>query len=95
MVFYKGGTIKLNEYLELTSTTPGIVMLKIDGNNINQISVSDPNRELLQMHLTVSAKINKQGEHFSAKWEKREKQSHIKINMPVGVDAGSTVTLQL
>ncbi|AYN69482.1 chondroitin lyase [Euzebyella marina] len=95
VVFYKGGTIKLNEYLELTSTTPGIVMLKIDGNNINQISVSDPNRELLQMQLTVSAKINEQGEHFSAKWEKREKQSHIKINMPVGVDAGSTVTLQL
>ena len=44
------------------------VMLKIDGERITEISVSDPNREHTKFHLSVSAKIEKQGENFVIVW---------------------------
>ena len=47
-VFYKAGEIQVTDRIKLKCDCPGIVMLKAEGGNITQISVSDPNRELGQ-----------------------------------------------
>ena len=43
-------------------------MLKFKGNKISEISVSDPNRELLQMNFTVNQKIGGFIEWFCSNW---------------------------
>ena len=94
-VFYKAGTIAFTENLQLGSDSPGIVMIKNDANGVRAISVSDPNRELSRMHISISGKIKKQGNNFSATWNKKKEQTEIAIDLPQGVDAGKSVTIAL
>ncbi|SDL83186.1 polysaccharide lyase family 8 super-sandwich domain-containing protein [Kriegella aquimaris] len=94
-VFYKANTIDISENLQLCADSPGIVMIKTKGDLVKSISVSDPNRELGKMHISISGKVNKQGENFSAIWNKKEKVSRISIDLPQGVDAGKSVTIAL
>jgi chondroitin AC lyase len=95
IVFYEAGEIALSKDLNLVSDSPGIVMLKMDGENIKSISVSDPNRELGKMHLSISDRIEKNEDGFSAIWDSAEKVSNITMALPEGVDAGKSVTIDL
>lgn len=58
-VFYHAGTIQLNSNTTITSSSPGIVMLRYDQNKINQITVADPAQNLLQMKITVTTSTAK------------------------------------
>jgi|GEM_PF-6837162 len=42
--------------IEIGSDTPGIVMVKYAGNTVKSITVEDPTRKLLRMHITVNGK---------------------------------------
>ncbi len=95
IVFYKAGEIALSDNLTLVSDSPGIMMLKTDGENITSISVSDPNRELRKMHISISDRIEKKGENFITTWNSEQKVSEITIHLPHGVDAGKTVPIDL
>lgn len=95
IVFYKAGEIALSENLNLISDSPGIVMLKTDGEKVKTISLSDPNRELSRMHISVSGKIETRGENFTSVWDSKEKVSEITVDLPQGVDAGKSVTIKL
>jgi len=94
MVFYKAGEVQVSENLKLTSDLPGIVMLKMDGESIKEISVADPNRELGKMHISVSGKLISIGEDYKVLWNEGKNTSEIAIDMPQGLDAGKTVTVK-
>ena len=94
-VFYKAGEIQFSEDLKLVSDTPGIVMIKTDNGTITEISVADPNRELNKMHLSISSKIEINGENFNAFWNKVTEMSEISIELPKGVNTGKSVTIKL
>ncbi len=95
LVFYKAGEIKISENLTLSTDNPGIVMVKFDGEKVNDISVTDPNRELLKFHLSVTSRIEKQGENFVSSWNEKVKRSEIAIDLPQDYYAGSSVTVKL
>ncbi len=59
LVFYKAGLIQISDELTLVSDNPGIIMLKMEGEKISEISVSDPNRDLGKFHFSVSEKNSK------------------------------------
>jgi len=92
-VFYKAGEIQVTDNLKLVCNNPGIIMLKMEGENIIEISVADPNRELSKMYLSVSNRIEKTDENFSAIWNNKEQVSNISIDLPKGVYAGKSVTI--
>ena len=94
-VFYKAGEVQLTDELRLTCDSPGIVMLRVEGHNITEISVSDPNRELARLHLRLSAKIQMKGENFEAVWNEDIETSEVVISLPRGVYAGKGVTVDL
>ena len=64
----------------------------VDG-DLTEISASDPNRELNKMHLFVSSRIEKQSDGFVAVWNEGEKVSQISMDLPQGVYAGKSVTI--
>ncbi|KPL15816.1 MAG: chondroitin lyase [Bacteroides sp. SM23_62] len=94
-VFYKAGEVQVTDKIRLKCHSPGMVVLKTDGENITRISVSDPNRELGKIHLTVTAKMDKAGEDFKVVWNEKEKVTEMAIELPQGPYAGQSVTIDL
>jgi chondroitin AC lyase len=95
VVFYKSGQIQISDNLTLVSDNPGIIMLKMKGEKISEISVSDPNRDLGKFHFSVSQNIQKQGENYRIEWNEMENKSEIRIDLPHGNFAGQSVTIKL
>jgi chondroitin AC lyase len=94
-VFYKGGDIQVTDQLKLKCHCPGIVLLRIEGNKITQISASDPNRELRKIHLSVTTKIEKAGDNFKAVWNEEDGVTELVIELPRDNYAGQSVTIYL
>lgn len=94
-VFYKAGEIQLSENLKLISDSPGIVMLKTDREKITEISVADPNRELIKMHLSISSKFESTDENLNLNWVEEKGMSEISINLPQGNYTGSSISVKL
>jgi chondroitin AC lyase len=70
-------------------------MLKMEGEKLVEISVSDPNRELLKFQLSVTSKIVAHGENFVSVWNETEGVSEISIDLPQGNYAGQSATIKL
>ncbi len=94
-VFYKAGEVQVTDKIKLKCDCPGIVLLKAEGENITQISVSDPNRELDKIHLSISSKIEKAGENFKTVWNEKEGVTEFTIDLPHDNYAGQSVTINL
>jgi chondroitin AC lyase len=95
IIFYTSGKIKISENLTIGMDSPGTVMVKIEGSSVKQISVADPSRKLGKIHLAVSGKIEKSGDHFRSFWNERKGFSEISIDLPQTVYAGQSVTIEL
>ena len=94
-VFYKAGKIQLSEKLTLRCHSPGIILIALENDSIKQMTVADPNRELSRMHLSLSANIEKQAPNFLSVWNERKGWSECCIELPQGVYAGSSITINL
>lgn len=94
-VFYKAGEVKITEELTLRSATPGIVILKANPEQGLKVTVSDPNRELGKMYLSISTRIEKEGKNFRAVWNNEKKITEVSIELPKGHYAGSSTTIEL
>lgn len=94
-VFYKAGEIQISEKLKLVCDNPGIVMLKMNGEKVSEISVADPNRELGRFHLSLSSKTTASGDNFKAVWNEKEGMTNISVDLPKGVYTGSSATIKL
>ncbi|HKK10410.1 MAG TPA: polysaccharide lyase family 8 super-sandwich domain-containing protein, partial [Bacteroidales bacterium] len=94
-VFYKAGEVEINNNFKLVADNPGIVMLKMNGSNVEKISVADPNRELKNFCFSISERLENPGQYLNAVWDKKEKLTHITIRLPQGNYAGGSVTIEL
>ncbi len=94
-VFYKAGKIRISDKLILNCDSPGIVIIKTNGEKIVEISIADPNRELGKIHLSVSTRIEKTRKNFNAIWNEKMEISEISVDLPRGNYAGKTVTIKL
>jgi chondroitin AC lyase len=95
MIFHSSGEMELGANLKIGSDTPGIVMVKMEGSAVKQISVADPSRKLRRMHLTMTGKVEKAGDHFQAKWNEKKGTTDFAIDLPQTVYAGKSVTIEL
>ncbi len=93
-VFYKAGSLKLNDQITITVDKPCMVMVKEKGNQIEKISVSDPSRKQKSIQLKVSGKFQGSGNNWKAEWNANSKTTIINVDLPIEGYAGKTVTLQ-
>ena len=94
-LFFSSGEIKVADGLKVGIDSPGLVMVKTDGNTIKELSVADPSRKLRRIHLTVSGKTEGNGENFKASWNAARGVSEIAVDLPQTVYAGQSVTIRL
>ncbi len=94
-VFYEAGELNVSDNFKLVTDNPGMVMLKMDGDRVTGISVSDPNREQGYFHLAISQKVTNPGQYLNALWDEKEGMTHITIRLPQKNYTGSSVTIKL
>ncbi|MCB0840667.1 MAG: chondroitin lyase, partial [Bacteroidetes bacterium] len=84
---------QLADGMKLRCESPGIIILRFGQSGKVSLTVSDPNRELGKIHLSISKKMEGEGENFSAYWNEKEQLSEISIDLPKGNYQGSSVTV--
>lgn len=94
-VFYTSGELQLTDKLRVGIESPGIVMLKMDGNELKQITVADPTHKLSKLHLWISAKTGKGDDTFTSVWNENQGISEVTIPLPQTVYAGKSITINL
>ena len=94
-VFYKANQLLVGEAFKIQATAPCILIIKMNQNDqIDSITVSDPNRELSTLLLKVSKKFKKGRENFDSRWIPQEGLSEITINLPQGSYSGKSVVIK-
>ena len=95
MVFYKAGEVEISEGYTVKMDSQGMAMLKMKGNRIGELSVSDPSRKLTRVTLTVPGIYNTRGENFRTLPDNNKNSTLIIVDLPTDVYAGQSVTVRL
>lgn len=95
IAFYEPGETNVNNDISLSVNHPCILMIKLNGNIVEQIAVSDPTHVLSEIQLKTNAVVEGAGEGWQSGWSKKDKQSVIDITLPVDGYAGQSVLLNL
>lgn len=94
-VFYQAGEISLPGGNRLGMESPGIIILQNLPDGKMKITVTDPNRQLGKMYVSISQNVKRSGENFVAFWNEKKQQSEIIIDLPQGQYVGSSVSIEL
>jgi chondroitin AC lyase len=95
IAFYKAGEIEISNNTKLKTDSPSMVMIKMKENKIEELSVSDPSRKLSEITMTVSGIYNSKGDGFFTTPNKSKNNTLVSIDLPQGVYAGKSVTVDL
>jgi chondroitin AC lyase len=94
ITFYKAGEVEISSDTKVRMDSQGMAMLKMKGNRIEQLSVSDPSRKLSRIAMTVSGIYNSKGDSFLTRPSKSENSTLVLVDLPQGVYAGKSVTVE-
>jgi chondroitin AC lyase len=94
VVFYDAGSIKLANDIVLTASSPCIIMVKLKGKTIDEISASDPTGKLSSLSLLVNIPLIASGSNWKLEWNKEQKESVLTIDLPKAEQAGKTVVIK-
>jgi len=95
IVFYKSGELQIPEGFNIRIDSPGIVMIRSEGDKIISIAVADPTRKLAKIHFTVSSVMDKTGENYRITRDEVRGTSDVTIDLPQNEYAGKSVVVDL
>ena len=92
-VFYKGGTLRVNDKIAVEIESPGMLMMKYnDSGEIQMLAVSDPTHFMKKLHLSVNQKIDWAAqEGIQTEWDKEKVFTRIVVDLPQDEYAGKSV----
>ena len=93
VAFYEAGELSVADGLNLRVDSQGMVMLHLNGNKIEKLTVADPSRKLSRVNITVSGKYDNESEVLKT-YEGHDNNSTLMlIDLPQGVYAGRSVSI--
>lgn len=95
IIFYGAGEVAISKEIKLKMASQGMAMLKMKDNRVKKLTLSDPSRKLSSILVTISGIYNIQSGHVLAYPNKKENQTHFIVDLPIGVYAGKSVTIDL
>lgn len=93
VVFYKSGEVEISKDLKIRMDSQGMAMIKMDGNRLKELTVSDPSRKLSRILITVPGMYNTKGENFMTFVNSVQNSTVVVIDLPQGVYLGKSVTV--
>jgi chondroitin AC lyase len=95
IAFYRAGEVKLADHLTMRMDSQGMAMLKMQGDKIQELTVSDPSRKLSKVLVTLSGVYKATGTHSIVISNGEQSSTMILVDLPQGDFAGSSVTVKL
>ena len=72
-----------------------MVMLKMNGSIIEEITVSDPSRKLSRIVLTIPGNYSKTGDYYVAIPNRNQNSTLFFIDLPQGFYLGKSISIKL
>lgn len=94
-VFYQAGEAEVIDGMKVQLDRPGMIMLQTQGDRILKLTVSDPSRKEKQVQVAVSGTYAVKRSGFTATSDASQQQTSFTVELPQGVFAGKSVTLDL
>jgi len=95
LAFYKSGKVNVTDNVVISMDSQGMAMLKMEGDEIIQLSVSDPSRKLSKLLITVTGIYDVNGEYYQTISDPTKNSTLIMVDLPQGVYAGMSVSVTL
>jgi len=95
MAFYKSGEFQIAKNKKIKMDSQGMAMLKMTGENITTVTVSDPSRSLAKILITLPSIYMTLGKGFLCLPDKKSNTTMIIIDLPQGVYSGKSVSVKL
>lgn len=95
LAFYKAGRIEIAPGKVFRMDSQGMALIKMKGNKVQAVTVSDPSRYLSRLLLTLPGLFNKKGRDFTCIPDASNNQTMLIVDLPAGVYAGKSVTVFL
>ena len=95
IAFYQAGEIEISAASKVRMDSQGMAMIKMDGDDIKEITVSDPSRKLSRLVITIPGIYNSNEDNLMAFPNIDQKETMMLIDLPQGVYAGKSVTITL
>lgn len=92
-VFYQPGRVTLPNGKTIASSNAAMVMVKMDGSEISEITVADPSRKVSELVLEIGGGFEGHGPTWLAS-SKGRGISNLRIVLPSGNQAGKSVTVK-
>jgi hypothetical protein len=82
--------------MEIQLDSPGALIIQMEDASVKQISAADPSRLNDRLHLSISGqlKAEESAENLQMNFDHKAQVTHLAIDLPAGVEAGSSVTLK-
>jgi chondroitin AC lyase len=94
IIFHKAGEINISNGVKVSMDSPGMAMLKMQGDKVQELTVSDPSRKLSRIIVTLAGKYNNKGDHFITVPATEQNNTMIIVDLPQDVYAGKSVTVR-
>lgn len=94
IAFYHAGEVEIKKGLKLRMDSPGMAMLRMEGEQVKELTLSDPSRKLSRVIVTLSGNYDARAEHFFTLSGPDEESTLIIVDLPQGVYAGKSVSIQ-
>jgi chondroitin AC lyase len=91
--FYRAGKLTVLPNFTLTMDSQGMAMVKLQGNRIKELSLSDPSRQLSRVSITVPGIYTTKKEGLICLPNQQLKNTLMIVDVPQGVFAGKSVTV--
>lgn len=95
IAFYRASEVKISDGLTVRMDSPGMAMLKIRADKVQELTVSDPTRKLSRVMVTLSGTYENKGDHFKTLSDADKNSTLIIVDLPQGVYAGMSTTVRL
>lgn len=95
VVFYEPGELRISDDLTLTAGNPCMIMVQTDGKAVQKITVSDPSRNLEEIHFEINKPIDLSNEHVKTNWNAEKACTEFSVDLPKAGYAGKSVNIKL
>lgn len=95
IVFYRAGDVAISNDTTVSMHSQGMALIRMNGHAIAALSVSDPSRKLQKITMTLPGLYHARGDDFVTKPNPQQNETQVLIDLPQGVYAGKSVTVEL
>jgi chondroitin AC lyase len=91
--FYRAGKLTVTPNFMLTMDSQGMAMVKLQGDRIKELSLSDPSRQLRRISITVPGIYTTKQEGLICLPNQQLNNTMMIVDVPQGVNAGKSVAV--